>query len=238
MTEPTNTLPNLGAAELAAYIDHTLLRPDAGTAEIAAWCDEAVTHGFKSVCVNPIQIPLVAAKLAGTGVGVCSVIGFPFGASPTAVKVAEAAWVVAHGATEVDMVIDIGALKDGRAEVVRADIAAVKAACGSALLKVIIEACLLDDEQKALACRLSAEAGADFVKTSTGFAGGGATAKDVALMRRTVGSALGVKASGGVRTRDDALRMIAAGASRIGASASIAIVAEADAVSTGAKGGY
>ncbi|MBP2302613.1 deoxyribose-phosphate aldolase [Azospirillum picis] len=212
------------SADLAAFIDHTLLRPDAQPAEVERLCDEARAHAFKAVCVNPLSIPLVSERLAGTPVAPCAVICFPFGADPTAIKTASAEWVVRHGAREVDMVIPIGLLKAGETAAVRDDIAAVKRACGDALLKVIIETCLLTDEEKVLACRLSQEAGADFVKTSTGFAGAGATAEDVALMRRTVGDAMGVKASGGVRTTEDARRMIAAGASRIGASASVAIV--------------
>ncbi|PWC36074.1 deoxyribose-phosphate aldolase [Azospirillum sp. TSO35-2] len=212
------------SADLAAFIDHTLLRPDAQPAEIARLCDEARAHSFKAVCVNPIFIPQVTERLAGSPVVPCAVICFPFGADPTAIKAASADWVVGHGAGEVDMVIPIGLLKAGDAAAVRDDIAAVKRACGDALLKVIIETCLLTDAEKVLACRLSQEAGADYVKTSTGFAGGGATVEDVALMRRTVGDTMGVKASGGVRTTEDARRMIAAGASRVGASASVAIV--------------
>ncbi|SOD98271.1 deoxyribose-phosphate aldolase [Caenispirillum bisanense] len=211
-------------ADLARYIDHTLLRPDAQPADVVRLCDEARAHAFKAVCVNPLFVPLVAERLAGSGVATCAVICFPFGADPTAIKAAEAAWVVEQGAREVDMVIPIGLLKAGDADAVRADIAAVKQACGDALLKVILETALLTDDEKVLACRLSQEAGADFVKTSTGFAGGGATVADVALMRRTVGPDMGVKASGGVRTTADALRMIEAGASRIGASASVAII--------------
>jgi deoxyribose-phosphate aldolase len=213
------------AADLHRFIDHTVLKPDARRDEVLRFCREACENHFFSVCVNPRWVPAVAEALAGSGVATCSVIGFPLGALPAAVKANEAAWVVAAGANEVDMVIDIGALKDGDEALVRADIAAVKAACGSALLKVIIETCLLTDAEKVTACRLAAEAGADYVKTSTGFSTGGATAADVALMRQTVGDALGVKASGGVRTRDDALKMLAAGASRIGASASLAIIA-------------
>lgn len=212
------------AADLAGYIDHTLLRPDATPAEIERLCDEARAHAFKAVCVNPLYLPLVADRLAGTAVAPCAVICFPLGADPTAIKVAEAEWVVRHGAREVDMVIPVGLLKSGDTDAVRADIAAVKAACGPALLKVILENCLLTDAEKATACRLAQEAGADFVKTSTGFSSGGATAEDVALMRRTVGDSMGIKASGGVRTAEDARRMIEAGASRIGASASVAIV--------------
>ncbi|MGQ9367224.1 deoxyribose-phosphate aldolase [Azospirillum sp. ST 5-10] len=210
--------------DLARYIDHTLLRPDAQPAEIGRLCDEALAHAFKAVCVNPLFVPLVAERLAGSAVATCAVICFPFGADPTAIKVAEAEWVVRHGAREVDMVIPIGLLKAGETAAVRDDIAAVKRACGDALLKVIIETGLLSDAEKVLACRLAQEATADFVKTSTGFAGGGATVADVALMRRTVGDGMGVKASGGVRTTEDARRMIEAGASRIGASASVAIV--------------
>jgi deoxyribose-phosphate aldolase len=217
---------NTAVADLHRVIDHTILKPDARREEVLRLCREAVEHRFASVCVNPRWVPTVASALAGSGVATCSVIGFPLGAIPTAVKVQEAAWVVAAGATEVDMVIDIGALKDGDTDAVRADIAAVKQACGPALLKVIIETCLLTDAEKVTACRLSAQAGADFVKTSTGFSTGGATTADVALMRDTVGDALGVKASGGIRTREDALKMLAAGASRIGASSSLAIVAD------------
>ena len=220
---PVPSVPTESAG-LAPFIDHTILRPDAQPADVERLCDEARAHAFKAVCVNPIFIPLVAERLAGSPVAPCAVICFPFGADPTAVKAAEAEWVVRHGAREVDMVIPIGLLKAGRSAEVRDDIAAVRQACGDALLKVIIETSLLTDDEKVLACRLSQEAGADFVKTSTGFAGGGATVEDVALMRRTVGEAMGVKASGGVRTTDDARRMIAAGASRIGASASVAIV--------------
>ena len=196
---------NLAPADLAQYIDHTILRPDATPDDVSAICDE-VDH------------------LAGTGVAACSVINFPFGATSTAMKVAEAEWVVAQGAIEVDMVIPIGLMKSGNFDAVRDDIAAVKAACGNTLLKVILETALLSDDEKITACNLSKEAGADFVKTSTGFAGSGATVADVMLMRRTVGNAMGVKASGGVRTTEDALQMIEAGASRIGASASISII--------------
>lgn len=215
---------NLTPADLAQYIDHTILRPDATPADVSAICDEAIKHNFKAVCVNPIFIPRIVDHLAGTGVAACSVINFPFGATSTAMKVAEAEWVVAQGAIEVDMVIPIGLMKSGNFDAVRDDIAAVKAACGNTLLKVILETALLSDDEKITACNLSKEAGADFVKTSTGFAGSGATVADVMLMRRTVGNAMGVKASGGVRTTEDALRMIEAGASRIGASASISII--------------
>lgn len=215
---------NLAAGDLAAYIDHTLLAADATPDQISKLCAEAREHQFKAVCVNPIYVPSIVADLAGSGVLACSVVCFPFGAVPTASKVAETRWVVDHGADEVDMVIPIGLLKAGQADAVRDDIAATKEACGKAVLKVIIETALLTDEQKVLACQLSKEAGADFVKTSTGFAGGGATVHDIALMRKTVGPEMGVKASGGVRSTEDAFAMIEAGASRIGASASVRII--------------
>ncbi|MTJ79572.1 MAG: deoxyribose-phosphate aldolase [Telmatospirillum sp.] len=220
----TSVPPAPEPAALARIIDHTILRPDAGRAEVLRYCEEARTHQFCSVCVNPVHVPLVSGALAGSGVLTCSVIGFPFGAIPGDVTAAEAAWGVAAGAWEVDMVIALGALKDGDCDTVRRDIALVKKACGDATLKVIIETCLLTEQEKITACRLSQEAGADFVKTSTGYSKGGATVEDVALMRRVVGGAMGVKASGGIRTRADALRMLEAGASRIGASASIAII--------------
>ena len=209
---------------LASYIDHTILKPEAQRGEVGKLCDEAVRYKFASVCVNPYWVPLVVEKLKGSGVFTCCVIGFPFGATPTECKVSEAATCLRNGADEVDMVINIGALKDRDLDTVRNDIAAVKGACGDKVLKVIIETCLLTDEEKEIACRLSCEAGADFVKTSTGFSKSGAVAADVALMRRTVGEKMGVKASGGVRTQADALAMIEAGASRIGASASISII--------------
>ena len=215
---------DLTSEMLAKYIDHTILSPQAKPEEVEKICKEALDFGFCSVCVNPINIPQVAKLLAGSDVLTCSVIGFPLGAIPTSLKCAEARWVVAQGANEVDMVIPVGQLKAGDVDYVRSDIAEVKKACGDATLKVIIETCLLSDEEKKLACKLSKEAGADFVKTSTGFMGGGATAEDVALMRAEVGEEMGVKASGGVRTREDALKMIEAGASRLGASASVAIV--------------
>ncbi|WP_319486381.1 deoxyribose-phosphate aldolase [uncultured Cohaesibacter sp.] len=220
----TSRASDLTSEQLAGYIDHTILSPQATPGEVEKICREAIEFGFCSVCVNPINVPQVASLLKGSAVLTCSVIGFPLGAIPTSLKCEETRWVVSEGAQEVDMVIPVGQLKAGDADYVRSDIAAVKKACGDAKLKVIIETCLLSDEEKKLACKLSKEAGADFVKTSTGFMGGGATAEDVALMRAEVGPDLGVKASGGVRTRDDALRMIDAGASRLGASASIAII--------------
>ena len=216
----------MNAKELAKTIDHTLLKPDASAAQILKICDEAKQYGFASVCVNPSRIALVADALKGTDVTPCCVVGFPLGAIPTESKAAETAVAVKNGAREVDMVIDIGAAKDGNWDYVQADIAAVKAACGPAKLKVIIETCLLTDDEKVKACLAAKAAGADFVKTSTGFSKGGATVADVALMRRTVGPEMGVKASGGIHNRAEALAMIEAGATRIGASSGIAIVSE------------
>ncbi|HWL66809.1 MAG TPA: deoxyribose-phosphate aldolase [Geminicoccus sp.] len=211
-------------ANLAAFIDHTILKPDATRAEVARLCAEAREHGFKSVCVNAVHVAQVAKALEGSDVLACAVVGFPLGATLPAIKAAEAAAAIAAGAGEIDMVIDIGALKDGRTDAVQADIAAVRMACQGAVLKVIIETCLLTDAEKRAACLAAKAAGADFVKTSTGFSKGGATVEDIRLMRATVGPEMGVKASGGIRSRADALAMIEAGATRIGASAGIAIV--------------
>jgi deoxyribose-phosphate aldolase len=211
---------------LAHMIDHTVLKPDASQDQIAQLCYEARKYGFASVCVNPTNVKLCAQLLEGSGVPVCTVVGFPLGATPPEVKVFETQQAVRDGAKEVDMVINVGALKSRDYELVERDVASVARAChaGNAILKVIIEAALLTDEEKVVACQLSKVAGADFVKTSTGFGPGGATMDDVALMRRVVGPAMGVKAAGGIRTYKDAQRMIAAGASRIGASASVKIV--------------
>lgn len=213
---------------LAAMIDHTLLRPDATRAEILQVCAEARTHGFASVCVNSSWVPLVARELKGTSVKTCTVIGFPLGAMSTAAKVFETEETIRNGATEVDMVLAVGLLRAGEDLAVEKDIRAIAEAChrGGAILKVILETCLLNDAQKVTACKLCVAAGADFVKTSTGFSKGGATAKDIALMRQIVGPGLGVKASGGIRSLADARTMITAGASRIGASASVRIVQE------------
>jgi deoxyribose-phosphate aldolase len=213
-------------ADLAGYIDHTLLRPDATAADIDRLCAEAVQHGFASVCINPVWVPRAAANLKGTGVPVASVIGFPFGATMPEIKAHEARSVIRAGAREIDMVINIGALKSGLHDLVREDIAKVSDACheSGALNKVIIEAALLTDTEKVIACRLAKDAKADFVKTSTGYASGGATVFDVALMREAVGPRIGVKAAGGIRTRNDVEEMIAAGATRIGASAGVKIV--------------
>jgi deoxyribose-phosphate aldolase len=215
--------------KLARMIDHTLLKADATYEQIETLCDEARQHHFVSVCVNPANVKRCARLLAGSDVDVCTVVGFPLGATPTAVKVFEAQQAMRDGAAEVDMVINIGALRSGDRELVERDIAAVAKAChaGGAILKVIIEAALLTDEEKKTACQLARSAKADFVKTSTGFGPGGATLEDVALMRRVVGPDMGVKAAGGIRTYEDARKMIAAGASRIGASAGVKILQEA-----------
>ena len=211
--------------ELAKYIDHTLLRTDAQRADVAKLIEEAKAYHFASVCVSPIWVSYVSEALRDTGVKTCTVIGFPQGATPSAVKAFETKQAVADGADEVDMVIAVGRLKDGDDAYVKADIeAVVRVARGKALTKVIIETCLLTDEEKRRACLLAKEAGADFVKTSTGFAAGGATAADVRLMRESVGEAMGVKAAGGIRSRVDAEAMLAAGATRLGTSSGVKIV--------------
>lgn len=211
---------------IARMIDHTLLKPDATKEEIVKLVTEAKQYKFASVCINPAWVKIAADLLSDTPeVKVCTVIGFPLGATTTETKVFETKNAIENGATEVDMVINIGALKDKQNDFVEKDIhEVVEAAKGKALTKVIIETCLLSDEEKVRACELAVLAGADFVKTSTGFSTGGATVNDIQLMRKTVGPDLGVKASGGVRSREDALAMIEAGATRIGASAGIAIV--------------
>lgn len=211
---------------LSHMIDHTLLKPDATEDQVAELCAEARKCDFASVCVNPSHVKLCAGLLKDTQVRVCTVVGFPLGATSTETKVFEAQKAIRDGATEVDMVINVGALKSRDYERVQCDIASVARAChaGGAILKVILEAALLSDEEKVAACQLVKVAGGDFVKTSTGFGPGGATAEDVALMRKVVGPSLGVKASGGIRTFADAQKMIAAGASRIGASASVKII--------------
>ena len=216
----------LSPADIAGFIDHTLLKPTASEADILRLCSEAIEHGFKSVCVNPRWVKTTTKALRGSGVLTCSVAAFPFGATPTDVKVYEARGATLDGAEEVDVVIDIAAARANDRGALVDDLQAVAEAvhASSSILKVIIETALLTDEQKVLACEAAVEAGADFVKTSTGFNGGGATVEDIALMRRTVGPHVGVKASGGVRTLDDARAMIAAGANRIGASSGVAIV--------------
>lgn len=213
----------------ASLIDHTLLKPEASEADIKKLCDEAAKFGFASVCVNPAWVKKASQFLKGSGVPVCTVIGFPLGATLPDVKAYEARRAIFNGASEVDMVINVGALKSGDICAVEDDIRAVAEAAheNAVLCKVIIETALLTDDEKVKACRASKNAGADFVKTSTGFSKGGATVEDIALMRRTVGSSLGVKASGGVKGIDDARAMFEAGATRIGASVGVKIAQEA-----------
>lgn len=220
--------------ELAGYIDHTLLKPEAVEAQFVQLCDEAVKYRFKSVCVNSSWVPFVAKRLRGTGIIVCSVIGFPLGGMDTRSKAFEARSAIENGATELDMVLNVGALKSGNVKLVEEDIRAIKRACRSTtVLKVILETGLLTDEEKILACEISKNAGADFVKTSTGFSGSGATEHDIALMRRIVGPSMGVKASGGIRTYDQAVALIRAGANRLGCGASVAVISGSE-----AKGNY
>ncbi len=219
---------------LSRYIDHTLLKADATENEVIKLCNEAKEYDFFSVCINPGFVELAAKELRESNVAVCTVIGFPLGASTPETKAFETRDAIHKGAAEVDMVINISKLKDKKDEEVLKDIkAVVDAADKKALVKVIIETCLLTDEEKERACKLAKDAGADFVKTSTGFSTGGATKEDIALMRKTVGTEMGVKASGGVRTYEDAVTMIESGATRIGASASIAIVTASKAQSSG-----
>ena len=213
---------------IAAMIDHTLLKPEATPAQIEKLCAEAAEYHFASVCVNPVYIPLAARLLKGTGVKVCCVVGFPLGAIAPEQKAAEAASCAAMGAEELDMVIHVGAAKAGDWALVQRDIEGVVKAAAGHTVKVIIETCLLTDEEKVKACEAAKAARAHFVKTSTGFSTGGATTHDIALMRKTVGPEMGVKASGGIRDYATAMAMIEAGANRIGASAGIAIVAAAE----------
>ena len=239
VADQDNTKSNAAAArisptELAGYIDHTLLKPEAVESQFEQLCEEAVKYKFKSVCVNSSWVPFVAKRLRGTGIIVCSVIGFPLGGMDTRSKAFEARSAIASGATELDMVINVGALKSGNLRLVEEDIRAIKRACRSTtVLKVILETGLLTDAEKILACEISKKADADFVKTSTGFAGSGATVEDIALMRRIVGPKMGVKASGGIKTFDQALALINAGASRLGCGASVAVITGAE-----AKGSY
>jgi len=212
-------------ADVAQYIDHTLLKPDATQDQFEQLCEEAAKYSFYSVCVNSYWVPFCAKRLRGKGVAVCSVIGFPLGAMDSRSKAFEARTAIDHGASEIDMVINVGELKSGNLDAVKKGIAAVRRACrANTILKVIIETCLLTDDEKVLACEISKQAGADYVKTSTGFSEGGATAHDITLMRQVVGPYIGVKASGGVRSFEDAKLMIESGATRIGASASVKIV--------------
>lgn len=209
---------------ISKYIDHTMLAPDATLERIEKLCAEAKEYDFASVCVNTCWVEKCAELLKESSVNVCTVIGFPLGAMSTECKAYEANWAVRHGATEVDMVLNVGFVKSGKIKEAEEDIRRVKEACEGKLLKVILETCLLTDEEKELACRIAVAAGADYVKTSTGFSKGGATVQDVALMRKCVGNNLGVKASGGIRDYDTAMKMISAGASRLGCSAGVAIV--------------
>ena len=214
---------------IARFIDHTLLKPEATTQQIEQLCREALTYNFASVCINPTYVKLAAELLHGSDVDVCTVVGFPLGANITATKVFETEQALHDGATEIDMVINIGALKSGNEALVEHDIAEIvsKSHNRGAICKVIIETALLTEEEKIKACQLAKKVGADFVKTSTGFSSSGANVDDVALMRRTVGPDIGVKASGGIRTLADAKNMIAAGANRLGVSAGVKIVKEA-----------
>ncbi|MBV4482271.1 deoxyribose-phosphate aldolase [Pseudomonas khavaziana] len=225
-----NSLP---PAALAKYIDHTLLAPDASRAQIRTLCEEAREHGFYSVCLNSAQVPYAASCLTDDRVVICAVVGFPLGAGLSNTKAFEAQQAIAAGAGEIDMVLNIGWLKDGLLDAVREDIALVQQACGAVPLKVILETCLLDDKQKVQACEICRDLGVAFVKTSTGFSRSGATVEDVALMRRTVGAGVGVKASGGVRDYPTALKMIEAGATRLGSSSGIAIVGGAMTAASG-----
>jgi len=214
----------MDAQQLASYIDHTMLKAVATNDEIKILCDEAIKYEFATVCVNPCRVALAAELLKDAKSGVTTVIGFPLGAGTSKVKAFEAVDAIKNGADEIDMVINVGLLKSGDLDSVRDDIKTVKEACGNNILKVILETCLLTDDEIVTACNLCKEAGADFVKTSTGFSTGGATPEAVSLMRKTVGPDMGVKASGNVRTTEDAEKIIEVGASRIGASSGIAIV--------------
>ena len=228
----TSTLGNTDVGpDVAKLIDHTLLKPDATQDQIAQLCYEARKYGFAAVCVNPTNVKLCSQLLQGSPVHVCAVVGFPLGATPPEVKAFEAQQAIENGASEIDMVLNIGALKSKDYTLVERDIGTVARTChaGGAILKVIIEAALLSDEEKVIACQLAKAAGADYVKTSTGFGPGGATVHDVALMRRAVGPEMGVKAAGGIHSYQEAQAMVAAGATRIGASAGVKIVQQAQA---------
>ena len=225
--------PTKKGSNTARYVDHTLLKPNATQDEIAKLCEEARQFCFASVCINPSYVALAAQYLRGSGVKVCTVIGFPLGSTTPTVKAIEARDAIANGADEIDMVINIGALKSGNDALVYDDIKAVREATRGKVLKVILETSLLSNEEKVRACAMSKKAGADFVKTSTGFGGGGATVEDIKLMRETVGPLMGVKASGGIRDAKAAADMIAAGATRLGTSASVAIVTDAKAEGKG-----
>lgn len=215
---------NLSVEDFASMIDHTNLKATANSLDIENLCREALENGFASVCVNPVHVPLAAELLAASPVKVCTVVGFPLGAMSHEAKAAEAALAVSQGAQEIDMVVDIGAIRDNRLGAVEEDIARVVKAASPALVKVILEVCYLDDEQIIQVCNAAVRAGANFVKTSTGFGTAGATAKAVNLMRKTVGPDIGVKAAGGIKTLQDALAMIDAGANRLGCSSSLLIM--------------
>jgi deoxyribose-phosphate aldolase len=219
----------MAAQNIASLIDHTLLKPEATSAQIRQLCEEALKFGFATVCVNPCYVALAAELVRGSTVKVCSVAGFPLGATTSDSKIFEAQDAIAHGVREIDMVMNVGALKSGDDGAVVADICCVVEAChrGNAICKVILENVLLTDAEKVRACKLAKDGGADYVKTSTGFGAGGATVDDVALMRATVGPQMGVKAAGGIRSYEDAMKMIAAGATRIGSSASVKIMQQA-----------
>lgn len=219
-------------------IDHTLLKADATPEKVKVLCAEAREYGFASVCVNSCYVPLAAEQLKGSGVDVCTVVGFPLGAMSTEGKVQETRQAIKDGATEVDMVINVGMLKAGNYDYVEREIHAIKQACQGKLLKVIIETCLLTDEEKVKVCQLSVSAGADFVKTSTGFSTGGANEHDIALMRKTVGPNIGVKASGGIHSYDQMVGLVNAGASRIGASSGPKIINKDLKVDEKANKGY
>lgn len=218
----------ISASEMSKRIDHTLLKPEAPRSSFDSLCSEALRYGFKAVCVNSARVADVAQKLRGSEVAVCAVVGFPLGAMHRAAKAFEAEKAIEDGAAELDMVLNIGALKDADLKAVEADIRAVRQAAGKpAILKVIIETCLLTDAEKIQACEIAKQVGADFVKTSTGFSSGGATVEDVALMRRIVGPEIGVKASGGIKDWAEAEAMIQAGADRLGTSSGVVIVESA-----------
>ncbi|HHV99262.1 MAG TPA: deoxyribose-phosphate aldolase [Clostridiaceae bacterium] len=215
---------NIDRKTIASMIDHTLLKATATPEQIVQCCNQAKQYNFASVCANPCFVKLMSEELKGSGVKVCTVIGFPLGANSAEVKAFEAAKAVEDGADEIDMVINVGEIKAGNLKYVENEIKEVVRASQNAVVKVIIETCFLDDNEKVIACKLAQNAGAGFVKTSTGFGTGGAKAEDVRLMRQTVGNSMGVKASGGIRSLDDVLKMIEAGANRIGTSSGIAII--------------
>lgn len=219
-------MSEINKKEIASMIDHTILKPDATGEQVIRLCKEALDNGFASVCVNPCHVNLAASLLKGSDVKTCVVVGFPLGANTTETKVFETKKMIEAGAQEIDMVINVGALKSRDSEYVSEEIRQIVQAADGKTVKVIIETCLLTDDEKVLACRLSKEAGAAFVKTSTGFSAGGATTADIALMRKTVGNDIKIKASGGVKTLADAVAMINAGADRIGTSSGVAIISE------------